>query len=268
MIKYVTLILLIATLFVGCGTIGFFGKSSNQLQKQELKITKLDNRINDLQINKLNDISQLSFGVGKALDNITNAPIEVKVASELNTRVEAITGLPRLEQQKEMIKLVSDLISNNIAGKIELAKKDNDIQSIQNEETYLIKAKDKQIDNLDTLSKSIALQADTTKQELSSYKSYWGLGGILLGAKSLITHIFWSVLIFGVIFTILRFAAATNPIANLCFGIFQQFAGIAIHCIESLVPSSISVVEQAKADVSQVSATIGTIATTIVPPAK
>ena len=268
MIKYVTLILLIATLFVGCGTIGYFGKSSNQLQKQELKITKLDNRINDLQINKLNDISQLSFGVGKALDNITNAPIEVKVASELNTRVEAITGLPRLEQQKEMLLLISNLLKENIEGKQELKNKDNELTAIQDEEKYLVKSKDKQIDKLSELSKEVALQADTTKQELSSYTSYWGLGGVALGLKSFFMHIFWSLIIIGVLFTILRFAAASNPIANLCFGIFQQFAGIAIHCIESLVPSSISVVEQAKADVSQVSATIGTIATTIVPPAK
>jgi hypothetical protein len=231
-----------------------------------MKITQLDGRISDLQITKINNISQLSFGVDKALERITNAPIEVVVAKELNTRVEAIAGSPPLEQQKEMLVMISNLISNNVVGQRQLRDKDREIIGLQEEETYLVKSKDTQIDKLSELSKAVALQADTTKNELDKYTSYWGIGGILLGFKSLFTHIMWTLVILGVIFIVLRIAAASNPIANLCFGIFQQLAGIVIGMIEKLIPASIAVVAQAHTDAGKVLTVIDQVATTINPP--
>lgn len=259
-------VLLILSLLVGCSSTGFFGKTSNSVAKQEMKITQLDGRIADLQIAKLNQVQSLSFGVEKALDRITNAPIEVVVAKELNTRVESVAGLPPLEQQKEMIQLVSNLISNNIVGQQELKSKDREITGIQAEEVFLVKTKDTQIDKLSELSKTIALQADTTKNELDKYTSYWGIGGIVLGFKSLFLHLMWTVIILGVIFIVLRIAAASNPIANLAFGILQSCAGVVIGMIEKLIPASIAVVAQAHADAGKVLTVVDQVATTINPP--
>ena len=265
-LKIISLLLILSLLVVSCSSTGYFGKTSNSVAKQEMKITQLDGRISDLQITKINNISQLSFGVDKALERITNAPIEVVVAKELNTRVEAIAGSPPLEQQKEMLVMISNLISNNIVGQQELKSKDREITGLQEEETYLVKSKDTQIDKLSELSNAVALQADTTKSELDKYTSYWGLGGILLGIKSLALHLMWTVIILGVIFIVLRIAAASNPIANLCFGIFQQLAGIVIGMIEKLIPASIAVVAQAHADAGKVLTVIDQVATTINPP--
>jgi hypothetical protein len=231
-----------------------------------MKITQLDGRISDLQITKINNISQLSFGVDKALERITNAPIEVVVAKELNTRVEAIAGSPPLEQQKEMLVMISNLISNNVVGQRQLRDKDREIIGLQEEETYLVKSKDTQIDKLSELSKAVALQADTTKNELDKYTGNWGINAILLGFKSLFIHLMWTIAILGVIFIVLRIAAASNPIANLCFGIFQQLAGIVIGMIEKLIPSSIAVVAQAHTDAGKVLTVIDQVATTINPP--
>ena len=266
-IKIISL-LLIVSLLAGCSNTGFWGKSSNSIAKQEMKITQLDGRISDLQITKINNISQLSFGVDKALERITNAPIEVVVAKTLNTRIESVAGLPPLEQQKEMLNMVANLISNNIVGQQELKSKDRELSGLQAEETYLIKSKDTQIDKLSELSKAVALQADTTKNELDKYTGNWGINAILLGFKSLFIHLMWTIAILGVIFIVLRIAAASNPIANLCFGIFQQLAGIVIGMIEKLIPSSIAVVAQAHADAGKVLTVIDQVATTINPPPK
>jgi hypothetical protein len=162
--------------------------------------------------------------------------------------------------------MISNLISNNVVGQRQLRDKDREIIGLQEEETYLVKSKDTQIDKLSELSKAVALQADTTKNELDKYTGNWGINAILLGFKSLFIHLMWTIAILGVIFIVLRIAAASNPIANLCFGIFQQLAGIVIGMIEKLIPSSIAVVAQAHTDAGKVLTVIDQVATTINPP--
>ncbi len=103
---------------------------------------------------------------------------------------------------------------------------------------------------------AIESQADKAERlqiELNKYKSYWGIGGIVLGVKEFITHSLWWLFGFSVVFFVLRIAAATNPIANLFFGIFQQIAASGIHLIESIVPHSIPIITQAQNDVTTVS---------------
>lgn len=261
--KLLYIIPVILVLLVGCSSTGFFGKSSTKVQKEADKITVIDTKIDTVKENKVSTVQSLSFGVNDSLNRVTNAPIQVVVAKELNTRIQTLVGLPPLEQQSEMIRLVSNLISNNIAGVQELKAKDKEIQGIQNEENLLLKNKQVEVDKALELSKQVALKADTTQNELSAYQAYWGLGGVFLGLKSFLTHILWTIIIGGILFIILRLAAASNPLANAIFGIFQSLGAVVIHCIESLIPASITTLEITKQDVSKVSDVITQVAKTV-----
>jgi len=258
--KMLCVMIMAMVLLTSCSSLGIFGESSAAVSKQNNKIVAVDNKLNDLSDTKLNQVSQLSYGVNDSLQRITNAPIEVKVAKELNQRVESISGLPTLEQQKAMVKMVTDLIATNIAGVRELKQKDNEISALQNEETVLLKSKDREINNALELSKTVALQNDTTQAELSKYTAYWGIGGIFLGVKSLSLHLFWATLIFIVIFIILRALSMTNPLASAIFGIFQSIGASIIHLVETLIPQSIGTLNDVKSAVLVVSNAVDTAA--------
>ena len=88
-----------------------------------------------------------------------------------------------------------------------------------------------------------AQQTEALNKELDSYKSYWGLGAIFLGAKSFLTHSLWALLIFGVLFIVLRILAASNPIANAIFSIFSSIGASIIHGIGLIVPKAIEEVK-------------------------
>lgn len=223
-----------------CGTVeGIFGKSSVKVEKQEDKIAAVDTQISNIQNNKISEISNLNYGTGYALSKLTNAPIQVVVAKEMVQRVQSLTGLPTLDKEQQMMQLITDLIATNTIGKIELANADSNIQAIEDEENLLVKSKDKELAKLSELAKTTALTADTTQNTLNSYTSYWGLGAILLGFKSLFLHLMWTIIICGVIFFILRALATVNPICGVIFGIFESIAATVIHLIYTLVPASV-----------------------------
>ena len=254
----ILLIVAIATSLTGCAVTGIFGHSSSQIEKQNNRITSVETKISNVQENKIAEVQQLAYGVDFSLSKATNQEPAVKVAQELNSRVENIFGLPVLEQQKAMVEMVSNLISNNVAGQNELAAKDKELIAIQNEESILVAAKNKEVTKALEMSKQVALANDTKQAELSKYTAYWGLGAVLMGIKSFATHSFWALLIGVIIFIVLRVLSLTNPLAAAVFGIFQSLGASLIHLVESIIPDSISTLEAAKADVKTVADTIAT----------
>jgi len=247
---YVITVILALLLVVGCSTMtGIFGKSSNSVAKQELKITQLNDKIADLQVAKINQVSQLSFGVDVALQKITNAPIEVVVAKELNSRVESIAGLPPLEQQKEMFKMVSDLIATNAIGIRELAVKDAQLEAIQQEEKLLLAQKNTELSNTLILSKTIALQADTTKSKLDEYRGWFGLNAVWMGLKQFTTTSFWVLIGIGILFLLLRVLATANPIAGAIFSVVDVFFSWIVNTIKLIAPKALSIANTVEKDV-------------------
>lgn len=226
-------------LVVGCNGLGWYGKQSARVDKQSARIEAIDDHLDAIQGDKINQVAQLSFGVAESLDRVTNAPIEVTVAKELNDRVQAITGLPTIQQQAAIVSLVSDLISNNIQGQVSLATKDRELALLQKEESTLIKQRDIQINRALALSKETALTADSQKHELDQYTAYWGLGAVFLGVKTFVKHCLWTLLILGAVFILLRILAASNPIAGTIFGIFESLAATFIHFVYLAVPTSV-----------------------------
>jgi hypothetical protein len=121
-----------------------------------------------------------------------------------------------------------------------LAQKDTEISALQNEETFLIKQKDVEVDKAISLSKQAALEDDANKAELSKYQGHFGLNAIFLGGKQFIKDSMWVLLGGGVIFIILRVLSTSNPIAAGIFSIFNVIGGWFINCIKVLVPKALN----------------------------
>ena len=225
----------------GCASTGFFGHSSNQVDKQANKITEVQNKINNNKDDKIFQAKDFSFGTGYALNKSTNTEPAITVAKEMNERVQHILGLPDFEQQKEMVSLVNGLISNNIAAKYALYQKDKDIMAIQEEETFLLKAKDKEIKKALDLSASVALKADSSQKELDKYQGWFGLSAVAIGLKQFATTSFWVLLGSGIVFLVLRILSTTNPIAGAVFAIFDTLFAWVVNCIKVIAPKALSV---------------------------
>jgi predicted small secreted protein len=241
-LKVVAISLVIASLLTGCSTIkGIFGKSATAEQKSADKIELAKNEIAQNTSDQLYEIGGLSFGVGYSLNQSVNDDPAIKTAQVLNERVQSVAGLPNLEDQKSMQSLVTDLLNNT--GDKALAAKDREISDLQSQKKDLESNKDKAIANYMSLAEKTALRTDTLSSQLSSYQSYWGLGAVAKGLWSFGTHIFWVLLIGGILYTALRIFAMTNPTAAVVFSIFSRIGSILIQLIEYVVPKSIDELE-------------------------
>ena len=234
------LIVICSTLFVGCTTVeGIFGKNSKNVAKQATKIELIKDQQSLNDKNKVEQVSFFSAGIEYSLDKVTNKEPSVIVAQDLNDRIKALVGNPSLEEQKIVWKMVDDLISSNKAGVKILKEKDLQIKELQIVTKALEKQKEDEVKKALALSQSIAGKADASQAQIDELKGNWGINAIWFGLKTLFTRIFWTVTIFLVIYTILRFAAMSNPIAASIFQIFNLIGSWAISIIKSLAPDSV-----------------------------
>jgi hypothetical protein len=88
------------------------------------------------------------------------------------------------------------------------------------------------------MSEANALKADQYKATLNDMDSFFGFGAIWYGVKKLIIRLSWTLLIVGVLFLVLRLAAASNPIAGAVFGIFEQVIGWFMNALKMLAPKA------------------------------
>ena len=224
-------------MITGCSTFkGIFGKKATAEQKQATKIENVENKINTNTADKLYKISEFSYGVSYSLNKVTNAPTEVVSAKELNDRILTLSGVPNISSINEMKLLVDNMFTNNYKL---LIKKDNEIDLLQVENKKLIDQREAEIDKYKKLAKETAITADTTANELSTWTSWWGLGGIVKGAKMFASRIVLVIIILVVIFIVLRFASLSNPFAASIFTIFERIGSWFINAITLLVPKAL-----------------------------
>ncbi len=246
-LKKVAVSLVIVSLLAGCSTVkGIFGKSATAEQKSAQQITLAQNEIAQNTSDQLYQISDLSFGVGYSLNQSVNDDPAVVAAAALNTRVQNIAGLPNLDDQKSMTALADALINGN--GAKALAEKDKEISDLQSEKKDLLANKDKAIADYMNLAEKTALKTDTLSSQLASYTSYWGLGAVVKGLWSFVSHIFWVLVIGGVLYIALRLLADTNPIAAAVFSVFTRIGSLVIQSIEYIAPKSIAELELISSD--------------------
>lgn len=192
---------------------------------------------------KLEAISTLAAGTDYSLSQITNPPVQVKTALDFNTRILTITGNPNLDDL-EKIKEITDLLNSEIQKEKEkgvktLKEKDSEINDLRIRQKEIQNKYEDQIKGLETQATEVAKKADKLQVTVDEVNSYLGLGGVFYGLKRFFTLGITGIFIFLILFMILRFAAATNPIAGAVFSIFEHIAAGAISLIKGIAPKSV-----------------------------
>lgn len=238
-------ILLLALLLSGCAVLrGTKQNTQNQktIIKEEQKALAIDSNIRYNLDQQIQQTAAYAAGVRYSLSQVDEPPVEVLTATRLNDRVIAIVGSPTLKEA-ERIKKIVDYLNSEIAaektkGEKLLAEKDKEIEKLQKEKTKLEKDYDEQIDKLITQSKSVAKSADEKQTTLDSMSGFLGLNAVFWGLKKFFfTSLTW-IVIFCIIFLILRIASATNPIAAAAFSIFNIVGSFVINLIKGLTPKA------------------------------
>jgi len=233
---------------VGCSSLidnnqGVFGNAQKAVTKVDTKVRSIENAQAQSNEEKLSHIGAWAQGgVDYSLSRApTNIP-EVIVAKEMNERVEALAGKPDFNEVKEIEgivnKLLSQITETKAAGEKELAKKDKQIEQIQNNAKQLDVQRENEIANAFAQANQNAQVADQYKATLNDMDKWGGLGAVFYGLKKFIIHMAWILGIGGVLFLILRLLASSNPIAASIFSIFSRIGSWFINTIEVIVPTA------------------------------
>lgn len=216
--------------------------SQKALIKQEEKIDKILDKIEVNGTASGIQTSALSYGVQYSLSQVENPSIEVGTAKALNERVISIIGSPNLDETKR-IKATVDLLNSEIAeerkrGESLLKERDKIIIKLQKEKIDLTNAYEQEIDSMSDKAKQIAKQADANQSVLDTMGGMMGLNAVFWGIKKFFfTSLTW-IVIFSVIFLILRIAAMSNPIAAAAFSIFNLLGSLFLSLIKALTPQA------------------------------
>lgn len=235
-------------MLAGCGTIIPDNKNDNQkaMQGKADAVVVAKNKIADNSDKKMSEIATMAQGVDYSLSKVpaTNVTHEVTTAKEINQRVISIAGSPKVDELAK-IKSMVDLLNSEIAKERErgtklLQQKDAEILSVQKKSDDLDVNLNKKIGELATTAKKQAEAADDNKVIIDNVNKYFGLGAVFYGIKRFVTSCIVGILIFGVIFLVLRLLAATNPIAAEVFSVFNIVGAIVVNIIKGVAPKSLN----------------------------
>ena len=212
-----------------------------QKTKDALTETRVEKAKNDDE--KLQVVSTLAAGTDYSLKAVTNPPVQVKTALDYNNRILSITGNPNVDELNKM-KQITDLLNSEIDKEREkgsklLKQKDTQIQELQNKQKEIQDKYESQIKILESQSTQVAKKADALQSTVDEVNSWMGLGGVMYGLKRFVTIGVTGILIFLVCFMILRFLAATNPIAGAIFSIVEHTVGMFINFLKGVAPKAV-----------------------------
>lgn len=243
------LFLLIPLLIVlsGCSTMPIIGKLFNKTNEQKIEVAdkkvetaKTDIIKNDTQ--RIELASTMATGTDRALTKMTNPPVEIIIAMEMNDRVLNILGNPSLSEANKIKKIVDELTSSveleRKRGLKHLEEKDKEINTLQAQRDELEIVLKNKIDKFNTLAKTMAITADKNKAEIDEWNKWFGLGAVVYGIKKFLTTCTIFLLISGVLFLALRILSTMNPIAASIFDIFNIMMGFVLDFIKAILPKS------------------------------
>lgn len=248
-VKYINYVILAATiLFVGCSTFGISGPKTTsrdklmdkqeQIQDGRDKSAKNDDK-------RLSQIGVLAKGSDFAMDKITTPDIRVDIARQLNDRVISLANNPNVGEVIRIKKIVEDLISSVDAerakGQLELSKLDDELKTLQKDKVKIELALDKKSKEFEDLSFGIAKKTDDSAAVIDGMNKWFGLGAVYYGCKKFLASSILILVIFTVLFLILKVAASTNPIAAGIFHVFNLAGSGILYVIKLVVPKSFSV---------------------------
>lgn len=235
-------------LFNGCAILGPTKQVSNaqdKIDKQEKKMEKTQSEINKNSELKDLQVSSLAFGIQYSLSQVTNASVYVKTANDLNERVISIVGSPRLDEMTK-IKNIVDLLNSKVIeehkkGEAALASKDKQIISLQKQSEELESKHSAQIQQLTDQSKKLAKADDEKQATLNEMSGFMGLKAVWWGLKHFILSCLTYLIIFGVVFLIIRILETSNPAFAAIMSVFNVAFAAVISTIKTLAPNSFSV---------------------------
>lgn len=244
--KHIIALVLLAGLLTGCATTQkIFGKKSTAESKAKAKVESVESQIGSNLKDKLDQVANLTYGIGYALSKEEAPSKAVEVAKDLTSRATSLTGAPTLEEMKKMKAMIDDLTSQLATererGAKALEAKDTEIYEVQLQSKLLVEAKDKEIQKYMRLAQETAMKADAIQAKLDDMNSFFGLGAIWYGLKKLVVSLAWFLGIGSILYLVLRFASMSNPIAASIFSIFDTIMSWVVNCIKVLAPKALEV---------------------------
>jgi uncharacterized coiled-coil DUF342 family protein len=253
--KFFTLTIF-ALLLAGCTTKIVPGQQVSTAQdavaKQEKKI---DQTYDDLVKNdkhKRIQTSALAQGIQYSLQQVTNAPIQVETAKNLNERVISIVGSPHLDEIKR-IKATIDLLNSSLAeerkkGEELLGQRDTVIDKLQKEKNELKDKYDDQLWQMTDKAKEVAKESDAKQATIDSMSGMFGLNAVFWGLKKFFFSCLTAIIIFVVVFALLRILASVHPAAGAAFSIFNMIGSGLLSLVKTLTPKAFELANFASKD--------------------
>ena len=232
-------------LLTSCATVRPSKPSTVNQDKINAEEKKVNNTIDELDKNtksKKIQTATLAAGIQHSLQAVTNPPTEVKTAKDLNERVISIVGTPHIDELnkvKQMVDLLnSAIIEERKRGEQMLAERDVLINKLQKENVELKDQYDEQMWDMNEKAKEVAKQADVNKAALDSMSGMFGLNAVMWGLKRFFISALTGIVIFGVIFIVLRVLSMVNPAAGAAFAIFNMIGSTLIGFVKVLTPKA------------------------------
>lgn len=228
---------------IGCSAI----KPSKQVSDNQKKLQAAEKKVG-LTVDTINkntrsqdtQTSTLAAGIHYSLSKITNGTVEVDTASRLTERIMSIQGTPNLDELQK-IKLTVDLLNSAIdnereRGQALLDSRDLIIIELQRNAAALADKHAKQIDDITAEARGIAQRADENKATISAMNSMFGFGAVFYGLKRFVLSFTTILIVFVVVFIVLRIFASINPVAASLFAIFDWIGSAVLSVIKGLTP--------------------------------
>ena len=211
----------------------------------------------DLEIEKVDkgkrvQTSSLSIGIQHSLNKITNAPVQVDTAKALNERIISIVGSPHIDEIKR-IKATVDLLNSQVAeerkkGEELLSQRDELINKLQKDKSDLKDKYDDELWQMTDKAKEIAKEADQNKAVLDSMSGLFGLNAVFWGLKKFFISALTIIVVFVVVFVVLRLLATVHPAAGAAFSIFNMVGSILLSLVKALTPKAFELANFASRD--------------------
>ena len=243
--KFLTLTLFILFL-TGCSTAVIPGKqvsvAQDAIAKQEKKIDTTSDELVKNDKGKKIQTAVLAQGIQYSLQQVTNTSIQVETAKNLNERVISIVGSPHLDEIKR-IKATIDLLNSSIeeerkkGGEL-LGQRDTVIDKLQKEKENLKNQYDDQLWQMTDKAKEVAKDSDEKQATIDSMGGMFGLNAVFWGLKKFFFSALTAIVIFVVIFALLRILASVHPAAGAAFSIFNMIGSGILSLIKGLTPKA------------------------------
>jgi len=237
--------ILFSFLLIGCSTV-IPGKQVSTAQdavaKQEKKIDSTSDELVKNDKGKRIQTAVLAQGIQYSLQQVTNTSIQVETAKNLNERVISIVGSPHLDEIKR-IKATIDLLNSSIeeerkkGGEL-LGQRDTVIDKLQKEKEELKNQYDDQLWQMTDKAKEVAKDSDEKQATIDSMGGMFGLNAVFWGLKKFFFSALTAIIIFVVIFALLRILASVHPAAGAAFSIFNMIGSGILSLIKGLTPKA------------------------------